>query len=203
MNFIVYKHVNKKNGKIYFGITKQKANNRWENGKGYLKKDKDGKYNQPVFAKAIMKYGWDGFTHEIILEGISEAEAKYAERYLIAVYKTNVRKWGHSAKGYNETDGGEGTLGRVASKPTRKKMSEKGKERVGDKNGFYGKSHSEEQKEKWKHRFNKAVMCIETGTIYYSIAEASRNTGADCSAIIRVCKGLQKHAGGFSWKYIE
>lgn len=45
MNYTVYKHTNLKNGKIYVGITQQKAEKRWERGHGYQR--------QPYFRDAI------------------------------------------------------------------------------------------------------------------------------------------------------
>lgn len=95
--YLVYRHTSP-SGKVYIGITSQKASKRWQNGKGYTKN------NQPYFNAAIKKYGWDNFKHEIILEHISELEAKYTERYLIKWYKL------HNIS-YNITDGGEGMLG--------------------------------------------------------------------------------------------
>ena len=34
-NYIIYKHINKINGKIYIGQTCQKPEYRWNHGKGY------------------------------------------------------------------------------------------------------------------------------------------------------------------------
>ena len=49
------------------------------------------------------------------------------------------------------------------------------------------------------------VVCLNNdgGYIseYQSITEAQNVTGADGSAIIRCCKGKQKTAQGFKWKY--
>ena len=53
-NYKVYVHINKINGKRYYGITKQKRiKRRWENGKGYKK--------QSYFYSDIEKYGWGNF----------------------------------------------------------------------------------------------------------------------------------------------
>lgn len=60
---------------------------------------------------AIQKYGWDNFDHIIFAENLEEQEAKHIEILLIALYKSNVRRWGKESEGYNETDGGDGSLG--------------------------------------------------------------------------------------------
>ena len=64
----VYMHTNKINGKKYIGITSQDANERWRNGLGYR--------NQIVFWRAINKYTWSGFEHTIIIDDLTEKEAK-------------------------------------------------------------------------------------------------------------------------------
>ena len=61
--YCVYAHINKINGKIYIGQTCLNIEQRWgKNGEGYLIK-KSGKYCQPLFAYAILKYGWNNFEH--------------------------------------------------------------------------------------------------------------------------------------------
>lgn len=102
-NFYVYKHTSP-SGKVYIGITNN-IRRRWEhNGIHYISKKKNRKYIHPIFAQAILKYGWNNFTHEIILEGVSKSEACYAERYLIRWYKIHNQS-------YNCTDGGDGAWG--------------------------------------------------------------------------------------------
>lgn len=102
-NFYVYKHTSP-SGKVYIGITNN-IQRRWEhNGIHYISKKKNGKYIHPIFAQAILKYGWKNFTHEIMLEDLSRSEACYAEKYLIRWYKIH-----HQS--YNCTDGGDGTWG--------------------------------------------------------------------------------------------
>lgn len=50
---------------------------------------------------------------------------------------------------------------------------------------------------------SKQIMCIETKTIYPSINEAARQTGANRNTIADVCKGKLKTAGGYHWKFKE
>lgn len=63
-----------------------------------------------------------------------------------------------------------------------------------------------EYKQATETRINKSkktVLCIETDTIYETVRAAAQATGADESAIVKVCKGKQKTAGKFHWKYAE
>ena len=92
--FTVYMHVNKTNNKKYIGITSQKPQRRWKSGLGYTSQ---------YFANAIKKYGWDGFDHFIICEGLEEDEAKQMEIKLIAEHNSNSAEYG-----YNCTIGGDG-----------------------------------------------------------------------------------------------
>jgi len=52
-NYKIYIHINKVNGKMYVGITKQTPEDRWKNGTGYD--------TSPKFYNAIKKYGWENF----------------------------------------------------------------------------------------------------------------------------------------------
>ena len=62
-NYSVYAHVNKINGKIYIGITKD-IKSRWvANGKNYN--------NCNRFWNAISKYWWHNFLHIVLIENIS------------------------------------------------------------------------------------------------------------------------------------
>lgn len=167
--YCVYIHICKISNKSYIGITNQSPEKRWgKNGRRYLEKYSNGEYVQPIFARALKKYpDWDNdWDHVIFMDNLSEEDAKQIEVILIALFKTNVCRYG-SDYGYNCTDGGEGCSGRKASEETRKKLSEshKGEKnpmygihligdknpmygRTGDKNPNYGKHLSEEHKEK-------------------------------------------------------
>ena len=93
--YCVYCHTNKVNGKKYVGITSRKPEKRWgKNGKGYK--------CCPYFYRAIKKYGWDTFTHDILFKELSKEEAESKEIELIAEWDLNNTKFG-----YNITKGGE------------------------------------------------------------------------------------------------
>lgn len=92
-NYCVYKHTNKVNGKVYIGITKQDPKRRWQNGAGYAR---------TYLGNAIAKYGWDGFTHEVLMTGLSKEEACAAEIRLIKEHNSNDTRYG-----YNICEGGQ------------------------------------------------------------------------------------------------
>ena len=95
LKYIIYKHTSP-SGKVYIGITKNSPNSRWSNGNGYK--------TQQLFYRAIKKYGWNNFSHEILFENLSHDEACKKEIELIKFYKLQKLS-------YNQTDGGEGFLG--------------------------------------------------------------------------------------------
>lgn len=100
-SFTVYSHVNKRNGATYVGITKRKPEVRWAKGFGYKK--------TPYFWRAIVKYGWDGFYHNILYVNLSKEAALEIEARLIAYYKgLNMS--------YNISDGND-YIGKIRSKP--------------------------------------------------------------------------------------
>ena len=245
-NYKVYIHIFK-NKKVYIGITKQKPNERWKNGKGYNGSTRI--YN------AIQKYGWENIEHKILYEGLTKEEAENKEKELIQQYKSYDEKYG-----YNLELGGN--LNKEVSIETRKKLSKKLKgknnpmygkhlssdsrklisEKISGKNNpMYGKSamlgkhHTTQTKEKLKmimnstevhkklseaskgknnamygvrlpeyilERKRKKVLCIETNIIYNSLTEASIQAKINMSCIGECCRGTQKTAGGFHWKYI-
>lgn len=49
----------------------------------------------------------------------------------------------------------------------------------------------------------RKVRCIETGEVFNSGVEASRETGIDQSSISACCRGKANSAGGFTWTYLS
>lgn len=208
--YIIYKHTSP-NGKIYIGMTSQKPQKRWQNGKAY----KENEY----FNRAIKKYGWNNFKHEILKENLSKEEAEKLEIYLINVeYKSNIRK-----NGYNIEYGGchKGKT----SEETKRKISKANKGKHNSPSTEFRKGHitiiTEDIKEKiskankGKHMSKrtefkkghkplncKMIRCIETNEIYKSIKEASLKTNASASSINKVCKGTRLTANKLHWEYV-
>lgn len=88
------------NGKRYVGITSQEKLYRRTGSNG------DGYKTQQLFWRAIQKYGWNNFTHEIVADNLTECDALKMEIELIEHYKTTNPNYG-----YNISVGGNGIRG--------------------------------------------------------------------------------------------
>lgn len=134
-NYTVYMHVlpkeisGKENDMRYIGITRRKPSQRWSNGNGYV--------DNKRFFNAIKKYGWKSFKHIILLENLSEQEAKEKEIEFIAKFNSTDRKFG-----YNVSPGGD-----ICAEETARKIA---LAQLGEKNHMYGKhfKFTEERKRK-------------------------------------------------------
>ena len=136
----VYIHTNNLNGKKYVGMTSNIEKRFGKNGSGYLHKNKDGKFIQPLFAYAIKKYGWENFSHQIVYKNLSKEEADNLEKTLIKKYDTL-----NPQKGYNIRKGGSN--GKMAEE-TKNKLKTIMKDKYkGKNNPFYGKKHTKETKD--------------------------------------------------------
>lgn len=100
LNYSVYVHTNKINGKKYVG---QSSNiiERWKNGgKNYFSSTK--------FHRAIQKYGWENFTHEILYENLNKEAANKADYYGSSI--TDERHFALYIKDtIDDEDAGDGT----------------------------------------------------------------------------------------------
>lgn len=105
--YIVYRAINKINGKMYIGITCRKLKERIRHHKYEAHKKNGLTYNTP-FKRAIRKYGIDNFIFEIIEKDLTQEEASEKEIYYIKKYKTYYKYC--NSNGYNATIGGETTI---------------------------------------------------------------------------------------------
>lgn len=91
--YCLYRHTSP-SGKAYIGITCDYTRRCESHQRA------DG--SSPKFHRAIRKYGWDNFTHEILACDLTEEEAQELEVACIA-------KWNTINEGYNCMPGGGGT----------------------------------------------------------------------------------------------
>lgn len=225
MGYVVYCHTNKINGKKYIGITSRKPEYRWKNGEGYS--------NNQHFYSAIKKYGWHNFTHEILYCDLKKEDAFEIEKSLIAEYKTTDENKGYNigTGGEHGAEGSKRTAEQNLRKSEQMKAvmndpvivskisnARKGikfsdehienlrKSHIGKSPSNKGVPMTEEQKviprERKKSKMKK-VYCLETNTVYDSIAEASRVTGLRVGNIHGVCEGKRKQTGGYHFRYAE
>lgn len=216
--YCVYRHTSP-TGKVYIGITRQRLQKRWQNGRGYLNSHNKRFYN------AILRYGWENFRHEILNTGLSKEEAENLEIQLIAEHRAT-----DPAHGYNQDKGGNHN-GRC-TEATRRKLSEA---KRGSRNPMYGSHtchhepprlsgaahpmygrrgannprtgmrHNQEAIEKMRknNKKNKPVICVETGAKYPSAQAAGRAIGITGGGVAGCCNRKRHYntAGGYHWRW--
>lgn len=211
--YVVYRHT-APNGKMYVGITSMVPEKRWSNGFGYVK--------SPLFFRAINKYGWENFKHEILLEGLTIEQASLAERIFIGYWNLTNSDCGYNLEGgglqhYDISDAtrkkmSESASKRRASEETRRKMSiantgrrhtDEAKRKIakhhsGVGNPMYGKYGKDNPTSKRVSMIDSSGNVVLT---FDSIREAAAHVGIEPSGVCWCCKGKQKTAGGCRWKY--
>ena len=216
--YCVYMHT-APNGKVYVGQTCQKPENRWKHGKGYS--------NNEYFTRAIIKYGWENFKHEILADNLTLEEANILEINTILKYNSTNKECGFNIDngGYGKGKHSEETLKKMSDGrkgiPSKNKgvpMSEEQKKLISEKNKgkpspFKGRHHTDESKKKLsdvQSERKKAVICVETKMIYESYKEAERQTGISGKNISKVCRGKMNSngtknltAGGYHWCLLD
>lgn len=211
-NYTVYKHTGP-TGKVYIGITRRRPTKRYDGGRGYA--------HCPHFSAAIAKYGWENFSHDILAEGLTKAEAEAEEIRLIAEYKSNDRRFGYNTAAGGSLPGcmapesrakisaalrgdnnptrryGHPFQGRKHTAESKRKMSASASARV-------GRTVTEETRKKLRKVQKKTpVRNVDSGQIYAGIHEAAEATGLQATKICAVCKGKRKSTGGLRWEYVK
>lgn len=188
--YTVYKHTNKINGKVYIGITKREPKKRWSGGSGYR--------TCSAMYKAILKYGWDNFEHEILFTDLTYDEACEKEIQSIALYKSNNKKYGYNIEG-------GGLLNKEISEETRQKLrnkrhTEETKRKIG--NFFRGRQMPIEDRKKRSKKVQQYSLDGILIAEFYATREAERQLGIPHNNIALCCKGKYHNAGGYIWKYV-
>ena len=204
---IIYKITNNVNGKIYIGMTTQSISVRFAQ---HISLSKNSDINT-IISKAIRKYGRDNFTISEIdnAENIDDLKKKEAEHIIdcktIAPNGYNIKKGGQV--------GGNGgaNLGKTWSKEAKKRHSKTMIDRniipwnkdtkgvscknktsfttqstSGEKNPFYGKTHSKESMDKISEANKKRYSTTESrikhsiacGGKWFEVYKIVKSTGA-------------------------
>lgn len=184
----IYKITNLINDKCYVGKTKHESVIRWRD-------HINGYHPSSLIHKAIVKYGVENFSFEVVESNVSEAELNMVEMFYI--HKFNSK----TPNGYNLTDGGDGGIGLIVSDETKQKQSKQRK----------GKSWTPLQREVLSktrlgnNNAGKRVAMISDGKvlkIFQSTIEASKLTGIYRTNISRSCRNSNLKAGGYHWQFM-
>ena len=233
MAYTVYCHTFP-NGKRYIGITNQEPKRRWRDGKGYegqavynailkygwknIKHDilftgltKDEAEQKEIelikaFETNSHKHGYNvenGGNTSRLSDETKDKLRKSKQEY----YKTH-KHWNTGKHRSDET------RAKISEAHKGKKMSDEQKQKLskrfcGKNNNMYGVKMTEDHKARLQkaciEASSKRCICVETKTIYSSMAEASRQTGINSRSIAYVCNKdpRYKTAGGYHWKFEE
>jgi hypothetical protein len=154
--------------KSYIGQTYvETPQQRWgKDGKGY--------HNQTKFGRAIKKYGWHNFGHEVLLafECETKKELVFWSNQWEAYY---IEKYDSFNNGYNSTTGGDNY---IVCEETKQKMSER---------------------QDWRKR---QVVCVNTGETFDSLIDAYEwVSGKKCNdgvtAISKCCRNFKSYETRF------
>lgn len=159
----IYKITNTRNNKVYIGQTKRNFQERYQaQGVGaervfnsYLSNKAQGHYYNKHLFHALEKYGCEAFTvdeeYDVAYskEELDELETKYIKKY-----RSHLSEYG-----YNGNTGG---YERTPNDEAKKKISDAN---AGEKNGFYGKHHSEETRQ-YLSEIKKGTMLGEENPNY-------------------------------------
>ncbi len=232
MQWIIYKHTNKINGKVYIGQTKQSPTTRWANGSKYKPHINS---RNTVFWLAIKKYGWNNFEHTIIEKDIKD-QATANEREIFWIRYFNSYVGFDNANGYNMTLGGNNGehLGYTVYQIDRKSLkvikefsstAEASRQFGNEGNasqirrccegikhsckGFYW-CYKQNYNENWNPKSNELVSPIfqiddnfEIIQRFESITSCVKKTGFSAGNITSCCQRKQRKANGYFWCYAK
>lgn len=163
----IYRHWvinNEGKEKSYVGRTMTSLRHRsGKGGEEYLRTDTS------KFARAIKKYGWDNFHHDILLT--IECETKEELNFWLNNWEAYyIEEYNSYYDGYNSTVGGEGRVGFKVSEETKLKIGEANKVYCGENSHMYGKKgrfHPRHGRQSWckgkhlteEHKQNISESC--------------------------------------------
>lgn len=221
------------NGKSYIGQSQDVKLRKCQ----HLSELRGGRHHNQHLQRAYNKYKEYNFSW-VVLEYCSEDELDDREMYWIAYYDTykngfNANEGGKANRNFDRTEEFKAKLSVILkdvwvdADDRRKEFSQRmlgennpmygrtgelnpayGQDHSGDKNGMYGKHHTDKAKELNRqahlganNKMSKPVVCIETQAVFASQGEAGRMMNCDSSTINKCCRGVKKTAGGYHWRY--
>lgn len=224
MRGVIYKYVNKSNGKVYIGQTVNETKRKNE----HKRRSKKQKQIQSAFYNAIDKYGWDNFEYSV-LETINAETLEELKAKLNPLEIKYIQEYDSYNNGYNNTLGGDHAGYRPRAileydmqgnllRKYNSYLDIPSESKYGPTRVYYACNHSNAtcHGHIWRWEDNDLTkMPYEEGTkskyIYYqwtmdnilvkvwpSVVLAQK-AGYDASGIIKCCKGKWKNHKGFVW----
>lgn len=221
------------NGKSYIGQSQDVKHRKCQ----HLSELRGNHHYNQYLQRAYNKYKEYNFSWKV-LEYCDKDMLDDREMYWISYYDTykngfNANEGGKSNRGYERTDEFKSKISEILTEvwanadERRKETSERmrgennpmygrtgqlnpayGQDHSGEKNGMFGRRHTEEAKELnrqahlgAKNKNSKPVVCVETGEIFASQGEVKRLTGVNDTSVNKCCRGVKKTAGGYHWRY--
>lgn len=197
---LIYLITNKVTGNKYVGQTTQPLHKRWT---AHLTAAKNGRGN--AIGRAIHKYTKENFTIEIIVENVPDYFLSAFEKYWIYYHNT------FKGKGYNCTEGGEGTRG-VEPWNKGKETPEHVKEKQSKAAKGRTPSNLQQLKDLAKERTGTKHQNFKPANIYnyetnellaegISISAWCRENGYSQGTMSNTARGLTKQYRGLYAKY--
>lgn len=219
--YLIYKHTNIINNKVYIGQTCQVNNPevRWRNGNGY--------FHQPKFYRAIKKYGWKAFTHEVLEYCETQEQANIRECFWIATYNSIDDGYNSSlggstpqyfCKAVYQLDNNKNILNIFSSTREAERFTGISQANIskcclglvhsaGDYWWCYPKDYETFIVKKKGPSKGQCLVVLQldlTENIiaeFKSLTEAEKITGIAHQNISKCCKGQLNTAGGYKWRY--
>lgn len=125
--------------------------------------------------------------------------------------KFDARYTSHSFKYAREAHSKALSVRNIGNSYASREFTEEHKKRISE--GLKGKPKTKEHianlrkpkssTENMGKSHRKQVLCIETGKIYKSVKDASKQMGIHKDAISNCARGKTKTSGGYTWKYVQ
>lgn len=227
---VIYKIINKIDGKIYIGQTVQELNTRWIQHKC----DAKTRGQNHVLYRAIRKHGIENFEIKMIAKCSSIGEMNHREEYYIKIFGClapigyNLAIGGGNKRHTEETKkkisdkkigiktGSTWNKGIPCSDETKRKLSFL---TSGSKNGMYGKTHTQkaranisaaqkgrkhtaEHVEASTRKNRKPVFCHQNGITFRSAVEAAKFCNISPQSVTQVIKKQRKQCKGYTFSYV-